>query len=49
MKYVGWTVTAMFITAEGSVLNEEAFQRHLAIKFADDRDAVLEEVRADVP
>jgi hypothetical protein len=41
------SATPYFITADGNVLGQEAMVKHLAIRFADDRDAVLERVRAE--
>jgi hypothetical protein len=34
-----------FLTGRGAALNGEAYQRHLAITFADDREAVLTQVK----
>jgi hypothetical protein len=36
---------SMLRTASGAKLDPENYMRHLAIKFADDKDAVIERVR----
>lgn len=38
---------AFYITKDGVVLPEDSFVRHLAINFADDREAVLEQVKVE--
>lgn len=39
--------SARFVTQAGHVVDVDAFQRHLAIRYADDQQAVLAEVRAE--
>lgn len=40
-------VVAHYVTAAGAVLDEDGFERHLAILHADDRPAVIAQVKAD--
>ena len=41
-------VAAHYVTGSGAALDDDAFVRHLAIAHADDREAVIAQVRADL-